>query len=213
MNLPPSHGTAAIILEALTVIEKMNFGSNLDLVWRDDPKLFGMRCARYKFVAKMLAGYDQVMEVGAGDGVLGHIVEKAVKHLLKTDMQGAPGVKALNLVKDVHLEYQDAIYALDVLEHVRKQDEDAFMTNLCNMLKPAGTCIIGMPSLESQKYASPHSKAGHVNCKTEDQLRALMQKYFQCVYLFTMHDEIIGTSFGPMAHYRIAVCNTKREKE
>jgi hypothetical protein len=53
----------------------VNFGSNLDIVWRDDPKLLGIRMARYKFVSKMLCGLDTVLEVGAGDGKLSKIVD------------------------------------------------------------------------------------------------------------------------------------------
>jgi hypothetical protein len=104
----------------------------------------------------------------------------------------------------------DAVYCLDVLEHVDPLNETAFVANLRESIKAFGTCIVGMPSLESQIHASPISKAGHVNCKTEDQLRKLMQKYFWCVYMFGMNDEIVHTGFGPLCHYRFAVCNTKR---
>ncbi len=79
------------------------------------------------------------------------------------------------------------------------------MKNICASLKPRGTCIIGMPSLESQVYASPHSKAGHVNCKTEPELRALMLRHFQNVYLFGMNDGVLHVGFGPMCHYRLAI--------
>src|SRR5208282_4123101 len=66
----------------------------------------------------------------------------------------------------------DGIYSLDVLEHIKPADEDVFMKNLVASLKPkGGAAIIGMPSLESQVYASPQSKAGHVNCKTGPELK------------------------------------------
>ena len=38
-------------------------------IWRHDPRHIGFLLARYKFVAKMLAGRDAVMEVGCGDAV------------------------------------------------------------------------------------------------------------------------------------------------
>ena len=66
--------------------------------------------------------------------------------------------------------------------------------------------ICGMPSLESQPYASELSRAGHVNCKTEEQLRQTLGKFFRNVLLFGMNDETLHTGFGPMCHYRLAIC-------
>jgi hypothetical protein len=70
---------------------------------------------------------------------------------------------------------------------------------------PHGIAIFGMPSLESQSYASPQSKAGHVNCKSGDALRAVLERYFHTVFVFSMNDEVVHTGFYPMAHYLLAV--------
>jgi hypothetical protein len=70
--------------------------------------------------------------------------------------------------------------------------------------------VLGMPSLESQAYASPQSKAGHVNCKSGKDFKGLMQRYFDQVFLFSMNDEVVHTGFYPMAHYLIALCCGKR---
>ena len=77
-------------------------------------------------------------------------------------------------------------------------------------LKGSGTLIVGMPSLESQAYASPQSKAGHVNCKTGSALKSLFQEYFENVFLFSMNDEVIHTGYAPMAHYLIVLCCGKK---
>ena len=69
-----------------------------------------------------------------------------------------------------------------------------------------GILIIGMPSLESQKYASPQSKAGHVNCKSGNEFRETMENYFSNCFLFSMNDEVVHTGYNKMAHYLIAVC-------
>lgn len=198
------------------------FGSNLGILWEQDPRLIGIRMARYKFVAKMLARMNRVLEVGAGDGTLARIVQQAVGHVdcIDKDPQAPHIIRAdfttssvfccwPGFLPGVSPRRYDAIYALDVLEHVAPADEDAFMRNICESLEPFGTCIIGMPSAESQVHASAISKAGHVNCKTQDELRRLMRRYFQCVYLFGMNDEVVHTGFGPMCHYRLAVANTK----
>jgi cyclopropane fatty-acyl-phospholipid synthase-like methyltransferase len=100
----------------------------------------------------------------------------------------------------------DGIYSLDVIEHIERKDEHDYVANLRGSLDDGGVLIIGSPSLESQQYASPQSKAGHVNCKSGKELKALMERYFHNVFLFSMNDEVVHTGFYPMAHYLIAVC-------
>jgi hypothetical protein len=98
-----------------------------------------------------------------------------------------------------------------VFEHIPASDEDAAMRRIIKALAPKGAVIVGMPSLESQKHASRQSKAGHINCKTEEQLRGFMQRHFNNVFIFAMNDEVVHTGFGPMAHYRLALaCGPKR---
>ena len=55
-------------------------------VWRDDPKRLVFSLARYKFVAKMLSGSGDVVEVGCGDGFGSRIVRQEVNKLLVTDV-------------------------------------------------------------------------------------------------------------------------------
>jgi 2-polyprenyl-3-methyl-5-hydroxy-6-metoxy-1,4-benzoquinol methylase len=104
----------------------------------------------------------------------------------------------------------DAVYALDVLEHITEQEEDRFIANMIASLTSTGIAIFGMPSLESQSYASPQSKAGHVNCKSGEVLKRTMERYFHTVFVFSMNDEVVHTGFYPMAHYLLAVCCHRR---
>lgn len=60
----------------------------------------------------------------------------------------------------------DAAFSLDVIEHIAQSDEDAFIGNIVKSLLPDGVLIVVTPSLQSQAYAHPASKEGHVNCKT-----------------------------------------------
>jgi 2-polyprenyl-3-methyl-5-hydroxy-6-metoxy-1,4-benzoquinol methylase len=105
----------------------------------------------------------------------------------------------------------DAAYALDVIEHIPAAQEDVFLRNIVESLTPEGVLILGSPSLESQAYASPPSKAGHVNCKTGEDLRALVRRFFHNVFLFSMSDEVVHTGFSRMAHYLIIIGCTRRE--
>ena len=74
------------------------------------------------------------------------------------------------------------IYALDVLEHVHPLKEQKFLKNVLDSLLKTGSLIIGIPSLESQKYASPLSKKYHVNCKSKSELKKFLSKYFNSVF-------------------------------
>ena len=104
----------------------------------------------------------------------------------------------------------DGAYAVDVLEHILPQDEDRFIGNIAASLHSNGVCLFGSPSLQSQVYASPPSKAGHVNCKDAPGLRATMLRHFHNVFIFSMNDEVVHTGFHPLAHYLWALgCNRK----
>lgn len=183
--------------------------------WLHDPKTMVFVLARYKFVAKMLAGYKSVLEVGCADGYGSRIVRQAVGRLTALDIDGqmiedakakaSPKWDVLYLLGDMTAVKEnrfDALYCLDVLEHVLPSEEGIFMS-MAKELAPV--CIVGMPSLESQAYASPFSRDNHVNCKTEEQLRGLLQKNYRHVFMFGMNDEVVHTGFGPMAQYRFAI--------
>lgn len=193
--------------------------------WHDDPRRLLFSLARYKFVAKMFAGRASVLEVGCGDAFCAPIVRQTVEKLTVTDFDPLYIADAKSrisarwrfeaVVVDITREplpgRHDGIYSLDVLEHIPQSEEDAVMRRIVDALLPDGAVIIGMPSLESQAHASPPSRAGHINCKTEPQLRQLMARHFANVFMFAMNDEVVHTGFAPMAHYRLALaCGPRR---
>ena len=189
-------------------------------VWRDDPKRLVFTLSRYKFVAKILDGTKRVAEVGCGDGLGSRIVKQSVEELTITDYDplfiqsikedpGAPdGLCAYvhDMLTGPLTQQFDAIYSLDVLEHITPECDGIFLENLCASLAPSGLAIIGLPSLESQAHASPESKQGHVNCKSGAQLKITLERYFRHVFVFSMNDEVVHTGFYPMAHYLLALC-------
>jgi len=175
-----------------------------------DPKHLGFVLARYHFVARMLQGKGCVLEIGCGDGTGARIVKQVVGRLCGLDREPQPDYPGEfwrgDILNSRLMTKFDAIYALDVLEHIYEIDEDRALFNITKALAPDGVCIIGMPSKESQPYASPISRAHHVNCKTEDELRNTLGRHFSNVFMFGMNDATLHTGFGPMCHYRLAVC-------
>lgn len=190
-----------------------------------DAKRLGFVLARYKFVAKVLSGCEWVLEIGCGDAFGTRIVAQAVGLVVATDFdaefiadaKSRPQPKNVIFAQHDMVESPryipdrlprnfDAAYALDVLEHIKPEHEGSFLGNVAVSVGEHGAFVCGMPSLESQPYASEMSRIGHVNCKTEDDLRQSLKRCFRNVFVFGMNDESLHTGFGPMTHYRLAVC-------
>lgn len=185
----------------------------------NDPKRLSFTLSRYKFVSKMFAGFDRVLEIGCADAFGTPIVMKEVGKLVACDFDVAfinDGRRTHPFAGQIEFAVQnfieapvpqkfDGIFALDVLEHIDRKDEDTFLGNVRASLKDDGVCIIGMPSLESQSYASEISRRGHVNCKSGADLKRTLSRYFKRVFIFSMNDEVVHTGFESMAHYLIAM--------
>jgi 2-polyprenyl-3-methyl-5-hydroxy-6-metoxy-1,4-benzoquinol methylase len=193
--------------------------------WNDDPKRLTFTLSRYKFVSKLLSGRANVLEIGCADAFGTRIVRQEVQRLTATDFDPVfiedvkrrmnPRWSFDAFVHDmlsgpVPPRNYDGIYALDVLEHIDPGDEPVFMSNLVGSLAPHGAVVLGMPSLESQVYASPNSKAGHVNCKSMPDFKQMMARHFHNVFMFSMNDEVVHTGYHKMAHYLLALgCERK----
>lgn len=188
--------------------------------YEDDPKRLAFTLARYKHTARILEGYGHVLEVGCADGFGTRIVRQHVGKLtaIDTDERSVAEARIANSDRwhvvflhgslgqltdedDLIGKTVDAVYALDVLEHI-SPDHDF----LRSMARVAPVAVIGTPSKESQQYASSLSRLGHVNCYSGADLRAHLLEYWQRVFVFTMHDEVLGTSYYPMAQYLLALC-------
>jgi 2-polyprenyl-3-methyl-5-hydroxy-6-metoxy-1,4-benzoquinol methylase len=190
-------------------------------IWRQDPRHMCFLLARYKFVAKMLAGKGNVLEIGCGDAVGTPIVLQTVGAVHGIDFEPL-------VLDDARERYQregvekasfslhditsapvpgafEAAFSLDVIEHIPAHLEAAYLDNICASLAPQGICILGTPNVTADRYASPASKEGHINLKSAQTLHELMARRFHNVFDFSMNDEVVHTGFGPMAHYLLAV--------
>jgi len=211
-------------LEIDRKIGRTRFGLMANLVWHDDPRRLGFLLARYKFAAKMLSGYQKVLEVGCADGFGTRVVQQEVPDVTVADfdpvfiadvnqrMEERWKLKALVhdfMVGPLEGDY-DAVYAIDVIEHIPKESSPEFIGNMVRSLGSTGICILGSPSIQSQAYASAISKAGHVNCMDAMEMKVLMQRFFHNVFMFSMNDEVVHTGYSAMAHYIWAIGSTQR---
>jgi 2-polyprenyl-3-methyl-5-hydroxy-6-metoxy-1,4-benzoquinol methylase len=187
-----------------------------------DPKRLGFTAARYKFVAKMLEGKKAVLEVGCGDAffsrvVRQHLAPEGFLQVVDVNRSYIGSAKKNNPKEGRWRIYPgdwdilksplsgfEAVYCLDLFEHIREED-----LLLGNLAKCAPVCIVGTPSLESQVHASEISKLEHVNCPTKERLRAAMQKYFSEVFMFGMNDETLHTGMMPAYLFALGVNATQ----
>jgi 2-polyprenyl-3-methyl-5-hydroxy-6-metoxy-1,4-benzoquinol methylase len=200
------------------------FGLMANESWNKDPRRTLFTLARYKFVSKMLEGRKSVLEVGCADAFGTRLVQQTVGEVTAIDFDPL-FIKDVNERMDKHWPLKtfvhdvlagpipgsyDAVYALDVLEHIDPVVERDFLENCLASLEPRGVAIFGMPSLEAQRYASPQSKIGHVNCKAMPDFKKLMEEYFYNVFMFSMNDELVHTGYHKMAHYLIALATHRK---
>lgn len=203
------------------------FGIMSNQAWRDDPRHVLFTLSRYKFIGKMLNGKKKVLEVGCADAfgtrmVLQEVGPGAITACdfdpvfledARTRMK-SDGWECELVQHDIlkgHLRGDfEAAYSLDVFEHIVPELEDVYVGNVARSLVKSGVAIFGSPSLQSQAYASPPSKEGHVNCKDGKEYKSVMLRHFENVFLFSMNDEVVHTGFSPMAHYLFAICVGRR---
>ncbi len=193
-----------------------------NFTWHNDPKRLLFMLSRYKFVAKMLNGQKNCFEMGCGDAFGTRIVRQVVKNVCAYDIDNIfiklnkkenlnnPNfnISFINhdiLKKPLPKKFSSG-YSLDVLEHINPKYTSKYFSNIKKSLLDDGIFIVGMPSLESQKFASKESLEGHVNCmKAQDLLKHCL-KHFKNAFIFSMNDEVLHTGFFPMSNYIFCLC-------
>jgi 2-polyprenyl-3-methyl-5-hydroxy-6-metoxy-1,4-benzoquinol methylase len=206
--------------------EPVSLGPYSSYSLRTDPKHLCFVLARYKFCAKLLQEKERVLEIGCGDAVGAPIVAESVRHLYAADWDAdiikdnrqRAGFLAnctflhFNILEGPFDKVMDAIYMIDVIEHMEPSMEARLMENMASSLSASGICIVGTPNVEASRHASPQSQIGHVNLKNHLELQKLLTDHFENTFVFSMNDEIVHTGFYPMAHYLFAVGVGKRRR-
>lgn len=225
MSKHPGEPQYKFLLERAAAGDTAVFGMMSGQTWQDDPKRLVFLLSRYKFASKMLAGCRRVLEVGCADAFGTRIVRQAVVEVTAVDFDPVfienarqtmdPRWPIEFAVHDMTAKPFgeigfDGAYALDVVEHIALEKEDAFISNIVRSLNPHGVLLLGCPSRASQAYASKPSREGHVNCKDGEDMRRLLKRHFHNVFIYSMNDEVVHTGFFPMAQYIIGLaCGPK----
>lgn len=173
-----------------------------------------IKLARYKFATKLLRRSDDVLEVGSGSGVgtmflAQHAAKVTGIELVERNYAAAKetcrrdNVTLLNMnVFDYDSSLlHDAVLSLDVIEHMPMEDGRRFLRCLASHCAKNGFMLIGSPSIYSYPYQGAYSRASHVKCYDQEELRGLMDELFERTFVFSMNDEVVHTGHPKMAWY------------
>jgi len=200
----------------------LTLGQHWSFNLRNDPKRLPFVLARYKFAARMACKNRTVLELGCSEGIGTPILAEFAAHYTGIDMD-APAIEAAKvnfsagnrqfLAGDFlgkSLGTFSSVVSLDVVEHIVPEMEDAYFDTVAMNLSDDGIAVIGTPNKTSEAYASPMSKAGHVNVFDGAHLMKAMSRVFHNVLPFGINDEVVHTGYSPMCHYLVYVgCNKK----
>jgi hypothetical protein len=193
-------------------------------VWEDDPRRLATLLARYEFVAKLLGGRKSVAEVGSGDALGARIVVRSTGNLMTYDsnpltveaMRGRrserwPIEAQVHDILEAPLpDLHDGIFSLDLIGRIPRTAERRYLDHLRDSLADAGVLIIGSPSCEARTDAALPGGEGRGDHKSGEELRALLENYFENVLMFSMNEEALHAGLTPAAHYLLAACCQKK---
>jgi len=188
----------------------------------ESPIDFYIILSRYKFASKILSNKEKVIEVGCGHGYGSVMLSKYVESLVATDIDnelitackknfsslGNCEFKTMDLLspKSEDISKYDALVSLDVIEHFEKNDINKAVEGYYSLLKKVGVAVIGTPNINSQPYASARRKASHPYEFSYEEFDKALSNKFENVFIFSMTDEVVSTSFSELAWYFIAIC-------
>ena len=216
--------------------ETIRLGHHWSFNIRNDPKRFPFVLSRYKLAAKMaspqLGPPRSVLELGCSEGLGTPILAEFAENYHGLDLdQGAVDTAAANWAGDgVTFGTEDflgrtftnpktgrsgrafdSVVSLDVIEHIQPDAEPRYWQSVTDNLADDGVAVIGTPNETSDQYASPMSKAGHVNLFSARRLLDTARRHFHQTLFFGLNDEVVHTGYAPMCHYLMVVgFNPKR---
>jgi SAM-dependent methyltransferase len=202
----------------------ITLGPYFSFIVRRSPRRLLHMLSYYKFAAKMIGPRRRVLEVGCSEGFGTVLLAEAASEVVALDFDADAIAVANATLAGPHLRFVqgdatkmslgvfDAAVTLDTIEHVPHEQEREFVAGIAAQLQRRGVAIIGTPNETSDRYASAHTRAGHINLFSAPRLEALCADHFENVFLFSANDELVHTGFAPMAHYLLALCVAPRSE-
>jgi 2-polyprenyl-3-methyl-5-hydroxy-6-metoxy-1,4-benzoquinol methylase len=192
------------------------------IVFNENPLDFFIILARYKFGTRFIKKTNKVIDVGCGHGLGSVFLSKYAnsiigadqdKDLVETNNSNYKNIKNLQFKHFDLLKPSksfsnkfDVVISMDVIEHFKKEKLGTVVESYYNLLNSEGFAVIGTPNIASRPYASQRRLDTHEFEFTRDEFEKTLLKKFKNVFVFSMTDEVVSTSFPNMAWFFIAIC-------
>jgi len=192
------------------------------IVFNENPLDFFIILARYKFGTRFIKKTNKVIDVGCGHGLGSVFLSKYAnsiigadqdKDLVETNNSNYKNIKNLQFKHFDLLKPSksfsnkfDVVISMDVIEHFNKEKLGTVVESYYNLLNSEGFAVIGTPNIASRPYASQRRLDTHEFEFTRDEFEKTLLKKFKNVFVFSMTDEVVSTSFPNMAWFFIAIC-------
>ncbi len=163
-----------------------------------DPRsaMFLDHLSRYWWASDIAAGGD-VLDCACGKGYGAFILASTARSALGVDLNPRSLEIAGGTFRRPNLSYLahdvlqlgalgrtfDVITAFEIIEHIRPEDTDPFLSGLAACLKPTGKLLISTPNHEVVLKSGSLVPEFHINNFTSRQLRSLLLRYFRRVTL------------------------------
>jgi 2-polyprenyl-3-methyl-5-hydroxy-6-metoxy-1,4-benzoquinol methylase len=192
------------------------------IVFNENPLDFFIILARYKFGTRFIKKTHNLIDVGCGHGLGSIFLSKYANEVTAVDLdKDAVESNNSNYKKIKNLQFKefdllkpsksfinkfDVVVSMDVIEHFKREKLGTVVDSYYNLLNSDGFAIIGTPNIASRPYASQRRLDTHEFEFTRDEFEETLLKKFKNVFVFSMTDEVVSTSFPNMAWYFIAIC-------
>jgi 2-polyprenyl-3-methyl-5-hydroxy-6-metoxy-1,4-benzoquinol methylase len=192
------------------------------IVFNENPLDFFIILARYKFGTRFIKKTHKVIDVGCGHGLGSVFLSKYANEITGVDLdKDLVETNNSNYKKIKNLQFKefdllkpsksfvnkfDVVVSMDVIEHFKKKKLGTVVDSYYNLLNSDGFAIIGTPNIASRPYASQRRLDTHEFEFTRDEFEKTLLKKFKNVFIFSMTDEVVSTSFPNMAWFFIAIC-------
>ena len=192
------------------------------IVFNESPLDFFILLARYKFAIRFIKKTNKVIDVGCGHGLGSVFLSKYANLIIGADQdkelvnKNASNYKKIKNLQFKHFDLLkpsksffnkfDVVISMDVIEHFNKSKMGTVVDSYYNLLNSDGFAIIGTPNIASRPYASQRRIDTHEFEFTRDEFEKTLLKKFKNVFIFSMTDEVVSTSFPNMAWYLMAIC-------
>lgn len=199
-----------------------NLGPYYSYQFMNTPRHILFSLSRYKFAMKMIGENKNILELGCNEGLGSYFLSEFALHVHGVDFDENAIKWAQENMSGSKLSFQydnflgkkfgeyDAVVSYDVVEHIYQRNEDEYFKTVIINMNTTSVFIIGTPNIECSKFANQEIAGAHVNMYSGEQLRNVLNKYFNNVFLFTQNDEMIHTGFNPTANYLIGLCCNKK---